>query len=236
MRQRRALGQRLLVHTEVGQPEHLQHPGHNRRTMDPGKPQQVTNKHRQQNCRQRIGCRNQWFENSHNGLRDQHVKMVLNKQAQWIQRQHNHQHRDQQIKRVFDHRRNLIRQPDADVMRLKKTHHLYTEYRHQNRGKDPGAPEAIHRQRAIRLRRGNQQKGHDRQHCAHKGIKLIGFLVVLTEIVGDCGANVDRHDPHRHIKGGQNTSFKLFCQIQPGAGKTPGGIRRERRISKYQQE
>ena len=225
MRQRRALGQRLLVHTEVSQPEHLQHPGHDRRTVDPGKPQQVADQHRQQNCRQRVGCRNQRLENGHNGLRDQHVKMVLDKQAQRIERQHDHQHRDQQIKRVFDHRRNLVRQADPNVVRFQETHHLHAVDRHQDGGKDPGPPEAIHRQRAIGLRRGNQQKGHDRQHCAHKGIELIGFLVMLTEVIGDCRANVDRHDPHRHIKGGQNTPLKLFRQIQPGAGKTPSGIR-----------
>ena len=86
MRQRCALGQRLLVHTEVGQPEHLQHPGNDRRTVDPGKPQQVADENRQQDRRQGIGRRNQRFENRHNGLRDQHVKMVLNKQAQRIER------------------------------------------------------------------------------------------------------------------------------------------------------
>ena len=47
MRQRRALSQRLLVHPEVSQPEHLQHARDNRRAVDPGEPQQMADQHRQ---------------------------------------------------------------------------------------------------------------------------------------------------------------------------------------------
>ena len=81
MRQRRTLRQRRLVHPEIGEPEHLQHSRHNSRAVNTGKPQQMADQYRQQDRRERICSRHQWFENGHNGLRDQHVKLRLYHQA-----------------------------------------------------------------------------------------------------------------------------------------------------------
>ncbi len=94
MWQRQAGRQRGLVCPQVGQPEHLQHPGDNRGPVDTGEPQQVTNQNRQQDRRKGIRRGNQRFENRHNGLRDQHTELRLNQQAQRIKRQHHDQHRD----------------------------------------------------------------------------------------------------------------------------------------------
>ena len=152
--------------------------------------------------------------------------MMLDKQTQRIKRQDDHQYRDQQIKRVFDHRRHLIRQANTNIMCFKKAHHLNAVNGNQNRGKNPRSAQAIYRQVTVRFWRRHQQKGHNRQHGAHEGIELIAFFVMLSEVIGDRGADVDRHDAHRHIERRQNTPFKLFCQIQPGASKSPGGIRR----------
>ncbi|MFV2076768.1 YdgH/BhsA/McbA-like domain containing protein, partial [Klebsiella pneumoniae] len=57
-------------------------------------------------------------------------------------------------------------------------------------GKDPGPPEAIHRQRAIGLRRGNQQKGHSG--------------VATTAAVGS-GTGVGRFFETQSSKGGRYT-------------------------------
>ena len=162
--------------------------------------------------------------------------MVLNKQAERIERQHHHQHRNEQIKGVFDHRRHLIRQANTDIVRLQETHHFNAVHGHQNRRKNPRAAEAIDRQGAVRFWRRHQQKSHNGQHAAHEGIELMGLLIMLAEVIRDRGANVDRHNAHRHIKRRQNPPFKLFRQIQPGACKPPGGIRRKRRVGKDQQE
>ena len=110
-------------------------------------------------------------------------------------------------------------------MRFQETHHFNAVDRYKNRRKYPGSSQAIYRQVAVRFWRRHQQEGHNRQHGAHKGVELIGFFVMLAEVIGDRGANVDRHNTHRHIERRQNSPFKLFCQIQPGAGKSPCGIR-----------
>ncbi|CCJ91227.1 hypothetical protein BN132_3155 [Cronobacter turicensis 564] len=225
VRQRRALRERRLVNPEVGQPEHLQHAGDNRRAVNTRKPQQMPNQHRQQNSGQRIGRRDQRLEDSHDRLRDQQVELRLDKQAQRIERQYHHQHRDQQIERIFNHWRHLIRQAYADVMRLQKTHHLHTVNRYQNRGENPRAAEAVYWQRPFGFRRGHQHKRHQRQHRAHERVQLMRLHVVFAEVIGDSGADIDRHDPHRHIKRREDLPFKLFRQIQPRAGKAQRGVR-----------
>ena len=170
MRQRLAGGQRGLVRTQVGQPEHLQHPGDDGGAVDPGEPQQMANQHGQQDRRQGIRCGNQRFKDRHNGLRDQHAELRLNEQAQRIKRQHHYQHRDEQIKRVFDHRRNLVWQANTDVMRLEETHHLNAVDRHQNRSKNARPTQAVDWQRAFGFRCRDQQKRHQRQHGTHKRV------------------------------------------------------------------
>lgn len=138
--------------------------------------------------------------------------MMLDKQTQRIKRQDDHQYRDQQIKRVFDHRRHLIRQANTNIMCFKKAHHLNAVNGNQNRGKNPRSAQAIYRQVTVRFWRRHQQKGHNRQHGAHEGIELIAFFVMLSEVIGDRGADVDRHDAHCHIERRQNTPFKLFAR------------------------
>ncbi|SAH48086.1 Uncharacterised protein [Enterobacter hormaechei] len=231
--QRLARRQRGLVRPQVCQPEHLQHPGDNRRAVDPGKPQQVANQHRQQDRRQRVSRRDQRFEYRHDGLWDQHTELRLDQQTQRIERQHHHQHRDQQVKRVFDHRRYLVWQADADIVCFQETHHLNAIDRHQNRGENTGPSQAIDRQSAFGFRGGDQQERHQRQHRAHERIQLMGFNVMFAEVVGDSRTDIKGHHPHRHIKRRQNLTFKLLRHIQPGASKTPGGIRRKRRVSEH---
>ena len=60
--------------------------------------------------------------------------------------------------------------------------------------------------------------------------------IVLAQVISNSRTYVDRHNPHRHIKRCEDLAFKLFCQIQPRAGESPGGIRRKRRIGKNQQK
>ena len=232
MRQRLTGGQRGLVSAQVRQPEHLQHPGDDGGAVDPGEPEQMTNQHGQQDRRQGICRGNQRFKDRHNGLRDQHTKLRLNHQAQRIKGHHHHQHRDQQIKRVFDHRRDLVRQTNADVMRFEETHHLNAVDRHQNRGKNARSPQTVDRERAFGFWCRDQQKRHQRQHGAHKGVQLMRFDVVFAKVIGNGGTDINGHDAHRHIKRRQDLAFKLLRHIQPGAGETPGGIRRKRWVSK----
>ncbi len=133
-----------------------------------------------------------------------------------------------QIKRVFDHRRNLVRQADPKCCALSRKRIIsHAVDRHQDGGKIPvprgNPPAACHWSSARQ-----SAKGHDRQrHCAHKGIELIGFLVMLTEVIGDCRADVD----HRHlipIKSYQRGSEYAPQTLSPdpaGRGQNPGGIR-----------
>ena len=130
----------------------------------------MPNQHRQQNSGQRIRSGNQRFKDRHDRLWDQHIELRLDRQAQRIQGQNHHQHRDQQIKGVFDHRRHLVGQANANVMRLQEAHHFNTVNRHQNRGKNPRSSQAVNWHSAVCFRRGNQQEGHDREHGAHKRI------------------------------------------------------------------
>ena len=67
----------------------------------------------------------------------------------------------------------------------------------------------------------------------HEGVELMRLNVVLAEVVGDSGTDIEGHHAHRHIEGGEDLAFKLFCHIQPGAGKAPCGVRRKRRVSKH---
>ncbi|MNG93185.1 hypothetical protein D3C79_521420 [compost metagenome] len=124
--------------------------------MNAGKPQQMADQYRQQDRRQRVGGGNQRLEQRHDRLRQQQAKLVLHQQAERIQRDHHRQDRDQQIERLLDFGRHLLRQRNADIAHFKETDQLGGVDRHQNGGEDPHAAQRSGRQHLLGLWRGDQ--------------------------------------------------------------------------------
>ncbi|MNS66754.1 hypothetical protein D3C72_999810 [compost metagenome] len=232
VRKRCARRQCRLVCRQVRHPERVHDTGDNQRAVDACEPEDLAQQHGEQNRRQGVRGGHQRLQQMHNRLRDNHPGLRFDEQVQRVQRADHHHHRNQDLKGARHAGRDFFRQANGDFVLLQPRVNAGRVDGGNQRGENPLTGQILRGDFAVGIGGRHQQKRHKRQQAGHHRIEI----KLAAQARTDTHRDKEGHHAHAEVKRQHQLFTVSLGEIQPAAGKTVGGIRRERRENEHQHE